>query len=304
MSDINVSEARIILHFDIHQPVELMDLTLSFESLAKQYRSFLMERARLSGKKIKDGNIKLYITKIENNCILAELASATEILGAVFSIANQTNIFIDFVKNINQTINYLRNLSFKKNINLDEVTENKSKYENLSDFLDIIVKNKGGNLRLGVAEFSQEDNNLKQHVKFTFTSEEAHEAKIGALKALQALDQTQDAQYKNVLMYFYQANIDNSKADGRTSEKAIIKAIYPKELPVFFISEIDRERIRSYKDNPEKNIFQESYRVDVNVEKDRVGTPKFYRVMRLHEIMYSETMPTEGDNKQLHLVDN
>lgn len=40
-----VSNARIVLHFDVHEPVELTELTLSFGSLARQYKKFLSDKA-------------------------------------------------------------------------------------------------------------------------------------------------------------------------------------------------------------------------------------------------------------------
>jgi len=59
----SVSSARLVLHFDVHEPVELTELTLSFGSLAKQYRKFLADKAKGSGNKISDADIKLYTGK-------------------------------------------------------------------------------------------------------------------------------------------------------------------------------------------------------------------------------------------------
>lgn len=281
----SVSNARIVLHFDVHQPIELVELTLSFGSLARQYRGFLIERARRIDKKVHDADVKLYITKIENNCILAELAGATDILGSLFTVIEYTNTFVEFVKNINDTISYFRGLVSSKKIEAAKIPYSKRQCEDFANFLKVVSENKGGELRLSVAEYAKEDAKAKIHAKFTYTSEEAFEAQKGALLAQRALEEKGDADYKNVLMYFYQANIDNSKAEGKTAEKAVIKSISSKELPVFFVSQLDQDRIRGLKDNPKMNIFKASYRVDVNVETDRNETPKFYRIMRLHEII-------------------
>jgi hypothetical protein len=283
-----VSDARITLHFDVHEPIELMDLTLSFGSLARQYRKYVIEKLRDEGKKAKDAEIKLYITKIENNCILAELAGAHDILGTLFSVMDYTNIFVDFVKNINTAIQYFRSIVGKdsKTIIASEIPYSKRQCEDLANFLNVVAEK--GDLGLSVAEFDKESGNEKVHVSFKYTSSEAYEAKKGSILAQSILEQTGDADYKDVLMYFHQANVDESKADGRTGEKAFIKSVYPKELPVYIISDLDRDRIKSLKSDPKMNMFTASYRVDVNVEKDRNDIPKYYRVLKVHEIIPDE----------------
>lgn len=281
----SVSEARILLHFDVHEPIELMDLTISFGSFARQYRKHVIDKLRVEGKKAKDAEIKLYITKIENNCILAELAGAADILGTLFSVMDYTNTFVDFVKSINTAVEYFSGLLKKdtKSIKASEIPYSKRQCEDLANFLNVVSEK--GDLGISVAEFSKESKTTKTHITFKYSGSEAFEARKGSILAQNILEGTGDADYKDVLMYFHQANVDESKSDGRTGEKAIIKSIYPKELPVYIISELDRDRITSLKSDPKMNMFTASYRVDVNVEKDRHDTPKFYRVLKVHEII-------------------
>lgn len=288
LTAMSVSNARIVLHFDVHQPIELVELTLSFGSLARQYRSFLTEKARQVDKKVHDADVKLFITKIENNCILAELAGATDILGSLFTVIEYTNTFVDFVKNINETMSYFRGLITTSKIDPSKIPYSKRQCEDFANFLKVVSDNKGGNLGISVAEYAKANEEAKVYAKFTYTSEQAFEAQKGALLAQRALDEKGAADYNNVLMYFYQTNIEDSKAQGKTGEKAIIKGIHPKELPVFFVSQLDQDRIRGMKNDPKANPFKSSYRVDVNVETDRNDMPKFYRVLRVHEIIPDE----------------
>lgn len=284
-----VSQARIILHFDVHQPVELMELTLSFGSLAKQYRKFLSDKARQNGQKISDDDVKLFITKIENNCILAELAGAVSILGSLVPIMDYANVFIDFTKNINNAILYFKGIASKDSeLVPSEIPYSKKQCEDIANFLNVVSKNKGGNLGIAVAEYAKDDGETKHHVKFTFTSDEAFEAQKGALIAQRALEYRGDADHKNVLMYFHQTNIEDPKSDGLTGDKAIIRSISDKPLKVYFVSNLDSDKIKSFIHDPSMNPFKASYRVDVNVETDRNDIPKFYRVMRLHEIIPSD----------------
>jgi len=262
---------------------------LSFGSLAKQYRKHLTDELRSQGKKVKDINdIKLYITKIENNCILAELAGAVDVLGTLVSVANYTEIFVKFIENVDKAIGFFRTLSKRdvKSIKAEEIEYSKKQCEDVAQFLQ--VASKKGKLGLSVAEYSNETEHKTIRIKFEYKSDEVFEAQKGALLAQSILEEKSDADYKDVLMYFYQANIDKSKADGKTTERAIIKAISGKDLPIFIISEIDRDRVMSLKDDPKMNPFKASYRVDVNVETDRNNVPKFYRVLSIKEIIPGE----------------
>lgn len=78
------SEARIEIYFDVHQPVELVTLTLALQGVARDYRRFLNDQIRESGAKFADEDVTLYVTRVESNCILAELASAASVMGAFF----------------------------------------------------------------------------------------------------------------------------------------------------------------------------------------------------------------------------
>jgi hypothetical protein len=54
---------------------------------------------------------------------------------------------------------------------------------------------------------------------------------------------------------------------------------------VYFISEIDQQKINYEKHDPDKNPLKCSYIVDVNIETDRFNMPKFYRIMRINEVI-------------------
>ena len=281
----SVSPARIILHFDVHEPIELTDLTMSFAALASQYRKHLIDKIRSTGGKTKDAEIKLYITKIENNCILAELAGATDILGTLFSVMDYSNIFVEFARNVDKAFRYFLELSRKdlKDVTASEIPYSKKECGDLANFLKVVSQK--GELGLSVAEFSKETEQEKVYVSFKYTSEEAFEAWKGSLIAQDILEQKGEADHTNVLMYFQQTNTDESKADGRTGERAVIMSVYPKPLPVFIVSSLDRERVMSHKDDPNLNPLKVSYLVDVNVETDRNDVPKHYRVIRLVDII-------------------
>lgn len=284
-----ISKARIQLHLDVHSPIELVEMTLSFQAIAYEYKDFLKKRvAPQNNKSLSEvDSIKLYITKIENNCILAELAGAALIMGQLFSGMDYINIFVDFISNIKNSVTYFRGLSKQKTISAKDIPYTKSQCDRYADLLKLAAENKNGHLGISALEYEDENGTSGAKVKLTikFDSEEAFEGRKGALIAKEALDQKEDATYKNVLMYFQQTNTNEAKDMGRTGDKAIIKTISPKELPVYFVSEIDQQKINYEKHDPDKNPLKSSYRVDVNVETDRYNVPKFYRVLRIKEVI-------------------
>ena len=118
-----------------------------------------------------------------------------------------------------------------------------------------------------------------------YTQQLTRATQRGALIAQKVLDYRDDADYKNVLMYFQRTSTEDAKGVGKTDDKAIIKSIAEKALPVHFASALDQAKINDLKNDPTSNPFKAAYRVDVNVEVDRKGVPRFYRVVHLHEIM-------------------
>ncbi len=280
---IGLGSNRIRLHFDVHEPVELVELTLSFQAIAREYRSYLVDTVRAKGGKAKDADIKLYVTKIESNCILAELGSATEIMGAMFQTMDYTNIFIDFVRNLSNAIDYFKAVGKSGEVDGKSIPYSKRQTTSIADIMKTVAKNKDGKLGISAIEHMADGDQV--YLNVVFSQQDATYARRGALLAAQALEFRGDVDHPNVLMYFHQASIDDPKAEGRTGYRAIIKSISDDDMPVHFVSEIDQDRIKDLVQDPDLNPFKASYRVDVNVEVDRNDKPRFYRVAKLHEVI-------------------
>lgn len=281
-----VSDARIKLHFNVHEPIELTDLTLSFAAFAGNYQRYITQKLREEGKKTRDVKVSLYITEIKNNCILAELAGATAILGELFPLMNYTNVFVDFIRNIDAAVRYFGGLPKKVTKDFDPNTIPYAKKEcaDLDNFLKIVGQQKGA-IGLSVAEFKKETKEEKIYARYEYTNEMANAARKGAILAQSLLEARGDADYKKVLMFFHQTNSDESKTEGKTGERVIIRTVSEKPLPVYIVSQLDKERLMSQKDDPNLNPFKVSYLVDVNVETDRHGIPKHYRVLKIHDVI-------------------
>ncbi len=89
-------------------------------------------------------------------------------------------------------------------------------------------------------------------------------------------------------MYFYQTNIEDPKSTGRTGDKAIISSVSPEPLSVYVIPETDQQKIRYVLDDKSHNPLHTGFVVDVNIENDRKGRPRIYRVLRVHDVIYDE----------------
>lgn len=284
-----LSEDRIEIHFNVHKPVELVELTLAFQALGRDYRRFLNDRIRAEGGRPAEDDVKLYITKIESNCILAELAGATQIMGAYFSLMDYQNIFIDYIRNFGATIDYFRGLAKVKSPKADEIECTKAGAQAIADVMSVVAKQPpDGRFAIRAKAGSETASGHRVYAEVEITSDEAAEAQRGALVAQKVLDYRGAADHENVLMYFQRTSTDDAKADGRTDDKAIIATISGKPLPVHFASKLDQARINDMKSDPNQNPFKAAYRVDVNVEVDRKGVPRFYRVLHLHEILPEE----------------
>lgn len=280
------SEARIEIHFDVHEPVELITLTLALQSLARDYRRYMNDDARARGVKIADEDVKLYVTKVESGSILAELASATPVLGAFFSIMDYQSVFAQYVSNFGTIAEYCRGLLAKRDLKPADIEITKAGAQAIADVMAVVAANRDGNLRLAaIRAGSETSDGAKVYAEVSFTSEEAAEAQRGALLAQKVLEYRGDADYENVLLYFQRTSTDAPKSDGRTDDKAVINSISPKPLAVHFASPLDAARVNDMKSDPHQNPFKSAFRVDVNVETDRNHVPRFYRVVHIREVI-------------------
>ena len=290
MDENGCSMARLELYLNIKEPVELVEMTLSLQALALDYQSYLLNQGKQTSKRLGLDDVKLYITKIESNSILAELAGGALILGQVFSVMDYVNVFIEFAKNIESKFLWFKDVGIKGVVSPDEVPYKKNEIDRFQDFTKLIAKNKGGDLNLSVFEYEETKSakTRKEYLKITFSSDDAGNAQRGALIASKALERREASDYEKVLMYFYQTNIDDPKSEGRTGQKVVIKRVHDKPLPVYFVSDLDKQKVNYIMQSHENNPFKVSYIVDVNVETDRNEIPRAYRVIRVHDVISEE----------------
>lgn len=279
---------RILFHLNVHEPIELVQMTLAFQGLGYEYQSHVREQSLALGNKSCTNDVKLYITKIESNCILAELAPALPMLGAIMPIVSDVKTLVDFIENTKTIINWLISIARKNDVIPEDVTYTKKKISNMRDVIKLVAQSKGADLRLKALKFEEKSGSDLAVLEVLFTEDDCREAEKGASRALLALEKKEQADKEKVLMYFYQTNTDDPKSNGKTGDKALIQSVTTEPLSVYVLSEIDQHRIRNVLDDKSHNPLLTGFVVDVNIEKDRKGRPKIYRVLRVHEVVYDD----------------
>lgn len=286
-----MSDVRIQIHFDIHQPIELIDMTLAMQALAYEYQTYLSQRA---GTKQGDpSGVKLYITKIESNCILAELAGAVPVLGHLFAVMNYTVLFTDFVNLVKTQFEFFKGVALRGSATASEIPYSKRQVDRVAALAELAAQNVDGRLGLGVIDYKESEKG-ESLLRVSFSSEESALVSKGALIAKAAMESSENADHEKVLMYFYQANSDDPKTSGWTGDKAIVTAVSSKPLKVYVIPETERQRVKFILDDPAHNPLKVGFIVDVSVLTDPKGRPMAYRVLKIHDTIYPE--PEEDDD--------
>lgn len=285
-------DARLQVNFDVDQPVELVQLTLALQAMARDYRRYANDHLRESGNKVSDDDIRLYVTNVRSGSIIAELGSAASVMGTFLPLINVSPLFTGYVEFFGASVQYFRGLAKRTDLKASDITATKAAAQAVADVMAVAAAQRGGSFKLGAKIGAKSADGSEFAAQITITSEEAAEAQRGALIAQKVLDYRGDADFPNVLLYFQRTSTTAPKSGGRTDDKAIINSISPNALPVHFASALDAARVADMKADPKQNPFKAAFRVDVNVETDRNQVPRFYRVLQIHEVIRDDDDPS------------
>lgn len=280
---------RMQIHFNVHEPVELVEMTLAFQALGFEYQSFLKARAAAT-EGARTADVKLYVTRIESNCILAELAPALPLLGQLMPVLTNVNTVADFVTHTATLIRRVMEIGLgisKGDVDPASIGASRRSLQHVLDITRLVAKNKDANL--GLRAIRYEDGADRTLLEVDFSDADCSAAARGARIAMDALETRERADAEKVLMYFWQANLDDPKSSGRTGDKAVISSVSPDPLRVYVIPQLEQEKVRHVLDDPTHNPLRTGFVVDVNVEKDPRGRPRVYRVVRIHEVIHDES---------------
>ena len=280
--------ARLEVEFGVKQPIELVQLTLALQGIARDYRRFTNDAFKNDGIKVSDDDIQLYVTEVRSGSVIAELASAAKVMGAFLPLIDVQSAFCNYVTFFGETVDYFRALAKKPDVKAEDIRATKAAAQAMSDIMAVAANNPGGSFKLAAKVAAEDADGSKIALQVTISSDEAAEAQRGALIA-QKLPTTGGTPITRMSCFISSERaLDSPKSGGRTDDKALINSISPKPLPVHFASQLDQARINDMKADPNQNPFKSAFRVDVNVETDRNRTPKFYRVLHIHEVIADE----------------
>lgn len=283
------TKSRIDLQFDVHDPIDLVDLTLSLGSFGSQYQKFIKWKNRNS--QISEEDLeqagKLCITKIESNCIITELAGcAATTLPQLQHTVENINTFLQFGEYFKAAMA----LFIAKDLSKWQWWKlKKADYTDWAQILEPVAKTKTGKVRLAVKEYKTKEMSHTL-ISYEYESDKVLEAQQGALKLIRDAEVTEAAEHKLVVMHMPQMHEKISKKSGKSSrDMGIIESIFPKELPVLWLSDMDAQRVKSQARSP----FTTNYIVDVNVQRV-AGVPRAYRIIRLEDIIENEPETSES----------
>lgn len=287
---------RIRLHLNIHEPIELIDMTVAFQGLCYEFQNYVktletnrqMER---QGKKMSvpeptnASDVKLYITRIENNCILAELAAGMPFLAPAVPFIQSISDINGFVSNIKDAIDYFK--AFAKSTT-DTIKYSKTETKHIKDITEMVAKSKNGDLGIASIKYNHKSGEDEVDLSIDFNKKDCEQATLGATKAIEILEAKGHADYEHVVMYLYATSREEPKSGGNTSHRALINSISNKPKKVHVLSDIAKAKIQSIQDDKGHNPLHVGFVVDVNVETNPKGEPVLYRVVNVHETIVDD----------------
>lgn len=277
---------RIILKYDTEGPIDLEKLVGSFTGLANQYRRVL----QLRGLKPGETDARLFITRIQNGCVEAEIATAAVAFASAFQFMDYSLILVDFTIRTKAVLDYFTGKSSEK------PALTKQDCTDFRDFLGAVSHHADGAISYKHARFHKTsiEGDKKEEVIAEFSLDKPQidkaERNIGSeISNLTALEAPRFRVYDDMLLYWYQTNVEKGRIEGRTADKAIIADISPKPLKVYFPR--GAETLKHKMTNLQENPFRKGFVVQVHVQY--VGDePMLYTILDVREVIDFE----EGEN--------
>lgn len=250
------NDYSITYRIEYTEPIELSDFTKALNALSSEYKKFIYEEYGSES----PSNAKLYIEKIEEGSILAQLVEYADLAIPFLGDVNTVYEFAGYMKRI---------YDFFTGDSNDKPDYDKKDLDNAAAII-----NPGTNHGNSTAMSVNGDNN--QVMVFNLNDNDAGAAIHRILKAKKELDAPTINVHHKQAFYFEQARKD---LGDKTGNYGVIESLYPSKLRVTFENERIKERMIKT-NNPFTNI----YIVDVELQTVR-EEPKVYKILDLHEII-------------------
>lgn len=258
------------LKINYSQPVELADLTLSLQGLARSYKRYATQHDVDVG-----DAVKLYVREIKSGSVLVDLVNDTAVhvaaiapivAGAVLpDLTSKAKLLLDFANFVKGTYEFFKGAAPKP----AELTAPHIK--DLSNVLEPVAKDSNGNVSINARD------NAQVFVTVTVNQTEANAIQNKAEREIETLKMPEQTAHKKVLLYWHKATAEQTSSP---SDRAIIDSITDKPLRVFFPDDdvATKAAMIAGKSNP----FTAGFLVDVELQTIK-GEPYGYKVTHLYE---------------------
>lgn len=278
------SADRMIIRLDPGGPIDLAGLGASFAALARIYARHHGETAD------EDAAPRLFISKLENGSVIAEIVPYVVILGQAVQFADSAMVVSDFTKRIGRAIR-----AFSGDTPAVEALPSlpsKEDSRDLREFMKPVTGRIGAELKIAHARFERTDGDKRTLIEYAFTEDALNRAALTIDAELNApegvlLDEAPDdnstSPMNEVMLFLQQASRAAGKEAGRTADRAIVPTVSPKALPVYFQKDAGDLKSQMIDDNALKSTFI----VDIDVQKIG-GEPRGYMVTHVHRTIIDE----------------
>jgi hypothetical protein len=249
---------KIVVEIKNHYPVELLDLTQSFYSFAKEYEGYANSEFEGADRR----GTKLFVKEIRTGSIITELIPHAS---GLLPLLSEANTVLGFAKHLKSVIDRLRKPSHGELPAISKTT-----LTNINSIVDPVAKDSASQINVHT-----EINNYAP-VYISINSQEANAIQNQVRAELEHLRSPVVGLHTKVLMYWWQTRNDTSQ----TGDRAIIESISSRPVKVIFDSEQIKADILALEDN----LFKHAFIVDVVVETIE-GKAALYKVVKVHEQM-------------------
>jgi len=240
-----------------NEPIALRDLTESLNSFAKEYRSVQKRVAS----KFEDAKAELYVTKIREGSIIAEMTPY--IMTGGMALIENTNTVVDFCTHLRDGFDFF--LGRVKQWR----TGDKKSAEHLAKMVEPIAKEIGSQMN-----FHAPVDLRGATFNVTINHFAAKEIKRTSKIYTQSLDAPGTHVFDEIELFWYQARNDTVSKAG---DRAIVPQLSDKPVKVIFSTDAIKARMLSDESNP----FLMNYVVDV-VADFKGRFPKQYLITKVH----------------------
>jgi hypothetical protein len=250
---------RLRIEIKNNLPVELIDLTRSFQSVADEYKKFMESE----GIELKKENVTLYIQEIKSGSIITDLMAISPLLLPLMANISNVATIIQFGQYLKRGYDFLLGKTNQR------PNFSKSNYENFSGFVEPIAKDNASQINLYTVI------NEKPTLVFNLNSVDANAAQNTAKREIGFINEPITGLHRNVVLYWYQVKKDMA---SKTGDRIIIESISSSPVKAIF----DNEKVKTEICLGDENPLTSGYLVDVSVETI-MGKPVLYKILNVHE---------------------